>query len=377
MTGAMANPGWVYVKKPDPVPKASEIFAMQDQDLPMVKDGMFMARVLAVAVAPHTRAFLELPGNNTGAEALGLHRTIIGETVPCELVAEVVESKCKGYKVGDRVVCFAPLVQYQVFRGDGKDRPDGRAPPKVFASVSTEDQLNLSTGITAYMVANQHPCGMVDEHGCWGFVKQLLGWTPRKTVLVTSAAGGIGIVAGQLYKNKGCRVIGVTSTRAKADRIKEFGYDEAIAYKEEDMDTRLGELAPEGIDVFFDNVGAEQLDAGSKHMKVGGKIVSVGCAAEIDNYATGKISGWKEYHRMVAKELQVGGFFLTNHLHRIPMAVISLIIMQKRGKLKSVNTVVKGSWADFTKCVDRLHSGDTFGRLVLVFDDQGSTAIGA
>merc|ERR1712107_225214 len=193
---------------------------------------------------------------------------------------------------------------------------------------------------------------------------------PQKTVLITSAAGGVGIVAGQLYKNKGCKVIGVTSTRQKADRIKEFGFDAAIAYKDEDFDARLGELAPEGIDIFFDNVGAAQLDIGSKHMKVGGKIVQVGCQAEIDNYATGNLTGWKEYHRMTARELTVGGFLLSNHMSEVPRAFLSLMLMQKRGKLKSVETVQTGRWEQFTECVERLRTGDTFGRLILMFEDR-------
>ena len=76
-------------------------------------------------------------------------------------------------------------------------------------------------------------------------------------------------------------VIGVTSSREKADRLEAFGgYDAVIAYKTEDLDQRLAELAPDGIDVFIDNVGAEQLDAGLRHMKVSGKILSVGVIAE-------------------------------------------------------------------------------------------------
>eukprot|EP00929_Paragymnodinium_shiwhaense_P003339 TRINITY_DN103814_c0_g1_i1.p1 TRINITY_DN103814_c0_g1~~TRINITY_DN103814_c0_g1_i1.p1 ORF type:complete len:401 (-),score=69.31 TRINITY_DN103814_c0_g1_i1:266-1408(-) len=376
MDAPLTNPGWYYAQTPEPVPQASKIFALQNVDLPALEEGMFMTKTLAVAIAPHTRAFLELPGNNTGAESIGLHRTKIGELLPCEFVAEVVETKSKKYAVGDRISCFAPLVLYQVFRDDGKDRQDGMAPAKVLASVSTETWLNLSTGITAYLVINKHPCGRVHDSACGGCFSFLRGRAP-KTVLVTSAAGAIGVLAGQMYKNKGCKVIGVCSTRAKADRLKEYGYDAVIAYKEEDIDKRLGELAPEGIDVFFDNVGAHQLDAGSKHMKVHGRIVQVGCASEIDNYATGNITGWKEYLRLASRELQVGGFLLTNHFHEMPEAVLALAFMLKCGKLKTTSTVVNGKWEDFTACVDRLHSGDTFGRLILQFDEFVAAGTGA
>lgn len=371
MATPTSNCGWFYVKVPDPVPKADDIFELRSMDVPEVKEGMVLAKTLGAVVAPHARAFLELPGNNTGAEAAGLSRTKLGELVACELVAEVVASKSKRYSVGDRVYSFVPLQQYWAFRGDGQDLPGGNAPPKM-GSGSPESALNLGAGLTAYMVVNKHPCGRVDAPCCAGGISGCFSFLrpkARKTVLVTSAAGGVGIVACQLYKSKGCKVIGVTSSKQKADRLKAFGCDASIAYKEEDFDTRLGELAPEGIDVFFDNVGAEQLDIGSKHMKVGGKIVQVGCQAEIDNYATGNIRGWKEYHRMVAREMLVGGFLLTNHMGKIPEAFLGLMMMTKRGKLKSVETIINGSWGRFTECVDRLRTGDTFGRLILMFDD--------
>lgn len=367
----IANPGWFYVQKPAPVPVGKDIFAMKNVEIPELEPGMFLTKTLAVAVAPHTRAFLELPGNDVGAESIGLQRTKIGEMVPCELVAEVVETQSEKYAVGDRISLFAPLVLYQAFRDDGKDRPNGMAPPKVFASVGTEEQLNLATGITAHIVINNHPCGMVDEpssDGCYfGFLRKVFSRlrpnsVEQKTVLVTSAAGGVGILAGQLYKQKGCKVIGVTSTRAEAEKLAQFGYDAAIAYKEEDMDKALAELAPEGIDIFFDNVGSWQLDIATKHMKVRGRIVQVGCASEIDNYEALQ-------DRLAGRELQVGGFLLTNHLSKIPEAVQSLVQMAKMGMLKSAHTVAEGPWHDFARCVDRLHSGETLGRLILKFDE--------
>merc|ERR1719188_2455670 len=221
----------------------------------------------------------------------------------------------------------------------------GHPPFKVFPFVRTETQLSTmspAAGITAWCAINDTFCGSVDEPGCfsclWGRAEK------SKTVLVTSAAGAVGVVACQLYKNKGCKVVGVTSTREKADRLLEFGCDAAIAYRTESIDQRLTELAPEGIDVFFDNVGAAQLDAGSKHMKLRGKIIQVGCQAEIDNFADNNMHGWKEYGRLCAREMTVAGFLMFSHIKKLPAAVASMSWMIYRGKLKPAETVVSGTF---------------------------------
>jgi len=333
--------------------------------MPEIGPGMILTKTLATCVAPHTRAFLNLPGNDVGAEAIGLTRTKIGEAVPCEFVGEVIASRSKKYAVGDRVASFSPLYLYCALKDDAPNPP-----AKLPSFAVTEKALVMGAGLTAHIVINNHPCAVVDQPSCSSGCFSFLGKKQQKTVLVTSAAGGVGSIAGQLYKNKGCKVIGVTSTREKADRLLEFGgFDAVIAYKEEDLEKQLGELAPEGFDVFFDNVGGAQLDAGSKHMKVGGRIVQVGCCSEIDNYADGNIRGWKEYHRMAARELLVGGFLLTHHLSKIPGALLSMLLMISRGKLKTAETVVHGGLDKWAECVDRLHTGDCFGRLVLSLEE--------
>merc|ERR1719356_863983 len=148
MTSLLSNHGWVYAKHPDVPPKAGDIFELRGLEVPELKEGMIHTRTLGVVVAPHTRAFLKLPGNDTGAEALGLKRTEIGEVVPCELVAEVVESKSKKYNVGDKVMSFSPLQRYQTFNVDSPGEAGGMPPAKLMNWASVESQLNTSAGIT-------------------------------------------------------------------------------------------------------------------------------------------------------------------------------------------------------------------------------------
>ena len=218
--------------------------------------------------------------------------------------------------------------------------------------------MTPSAGITAYCAVEHHPCGRVDEP------------FEQRTVLVTSAAGAVGLVVGQLYKNKGCRVIGVTSNRQKADRLEQFGgYDAVIAYKTENLDARLSELAPAGVDVFIDNVGAEQLDAGTRHMKIGGRILSIGAIGEMDAMVTGTVKGMKEYLRIPARELTLGGFLMYNHFDKIVPAVMGLSAMLAEGKLRSAETIVHAGLEKWAECVDKIYSSQTFGRMILAVND--------
>merc|ERR1712129_238616 len=129
-----------------------------------------------------------------GAEAIGLSRTKIGEPVPCEFVGEVILSKSNKYKVGDRVASFSPLFEYCAFSTE-------KLPPtKLPSFASTEKALVMEACLTALIVINHHPCGRVHANSgggaglaaCMSFLKR----QPQKTVLVTSAAGGVGAMAG-------------------------------------------------------------------------------------------------------------------------------------------------------------------------------------
>jgi len=359
------NHGWFYVNFPEQdgdLLAATSIFEMRTlTPLPDPATGMIRVRLSLVSVAPMAKMYLELPGNNTGAAELGLQRTTIGSPVPSEYIAEVVESKSPAFAVGDKIWVIGPLFRYRDLAADGSDQPGGMPPRKVFGGIPAEKLLSVvtpSVGITAYCAVEHHPCGRVDEP------------FEQRTILATSAAGAVGLVLGQLYKNKGCRVIGVTSSREKADRLEQFaGYDAVIAYKTEDLDRRLRELAPAGVDVFIDNVGGEQLDAGTRHMKIGGRILSIGAISEMDAMVTGNVRGMKEYLRIPARELTLGGFLMYNHFDKIPGAAKALITMLMQGRLKSEETVVRGGLAKWAECVDMVYGSQTFGRMILAVVD--------
>ena len=167
--------------------------------------------------------------------------------------------------------------------------------------------VTASPGITAYCAVEHHPCGRVEAPD------------ENKTILVTSAAGAV------------------------------------------------------GLNVFIDNVGADQLDAGARHMEIGGRIMSVGAIGEMDALVSGNLHGFKEYLRVPAKELTFGGFLMYDHVRQIPAAAAAaaLLGLPAEGKLRSEETVVHGGFGDWADCVDKLYESQVFGRMILALDSNG------
>ena len=239
-------------------------------------------------------------------------------------------------------------------------------PPEKYLSCMT-----VPAGITAYLGAYHSDCGKYPFHLSRGPNK-----AKAPVVLVSSAAGAVGVIIGQLYKMAGALVIGVTSTKAKASRLKnDYGFDFVIAYKEDEggMDgglQRIGNELKKGrflIDLYVDNVGAGQLDSAFNYMALKGKILGIGAIAELDGYADEtKFKGIFKYTTIIARELMFCGFLVSAHLHRIPEALGSLGSMLAKGDLKTAETVIVGDFQDWAKLSDQMIRGEnTFGRVIL------------
>lgn len=352
------NMSWVYSHTPTATSSSADIYALISKgEIAPLGEGMLLARTAYISVQPLSKVHLEMPGNDSGADELGLPpRTKIGDCPDCDSILEVVESTSADYKKGDLLMHFGSVSAWQVLCADGSDSVGRRPPAKLPPGFPPEKWLSImtvGTGVTSYLAVEDSDCGKVHEP------------YDQRTVLITSAAGTVGLVAGQLYKNKGCRVIGVTSTKDKADRLLDFGFDAAIAYKTDDLSGRLKDLAPGGIDLIFDNVGAAQLDTVMRHLKVRGKVLIVGMIAEMDGFISGELHGCKSYILLPAKEITMGGFMVPAHFHRLPEAFDQLMSMVQEGKLRSAETVIKGPLSEWATCQDKMLQGISFGRMVL------------
>ena len=229
--------------------------------------------------------------------------------------------------------------------------------------------MTVPAGITSFIAVHHNECGK--------YPLELLKTSNKAPiVLISSAAGAVGVIIGQLYKRAGAIVIGSTSSIEKAAKLRnDYGFYFAIAYKEEigGLEGGLKRIANELnrgrflIDLFVDNVGADQLDCALKYMAMRGRILGIGAIAELDGYADEtKFKGIFQYTLIIARELTFSGFLVTAHIDKIPSAAQCLGAMLAKGEIKSAETVFEGKFQDWSKLCDKMIRGEkTFGRVIL------------
>jgi hypothetical protein len=267
----------------------------------------------------------------------------LGSTVIALGVGTVLESADPALVPGDRV--FGPLSAQTLalLPAAALRKLDvGRVPASTYLGA-----LGLTTGLTAYFGIREV-----------GAVKS------GDTVVVSGAAGAVGSMAGQVARALGAgRVIGIAGGAAKGRfLVDELGFDAAIDYRNEDVEQRLGELAPNGLDVFFDNVGGTILDAALMHVKEGSRVVICGAISQYSDME--HVSGPKNYLKLAERHARMEGFAVTHFAPRFPEAEAALSEWLADGRLVVHEHVERGI-ENFPKALDLLFTGGHHGKLLL------------
>jgi len=183
------------------------------------------------------------------------------------------------------------------------------------------------------------------------------------TVVVSGAAGAVGQTVGQLAKIKGCKVVGIAGGPAKCEWVvNELGFDACIDYKGGNVRQGLKEHCPDGVDVYFDNVGGEILDHVLAKLARGARIVICGAVSQYNNMQA--IQGPKNYMSLLVNRARMEGMVVFDYADRFPQAVAELAGYLKDGRMKSREDVMKGL-DNFPEALLKLFSGENFGKLVL------------
>jgi NADPH-dependent curcumin reductase CurA len=184
------------------------------------------------------------------------------------------------------------------------------------------------------------------------------------TVVVSGAAGTVGLVVGQIAKARGCRVVGIAGGLQKCQHIENLGFDAAIDYKKEDVLQRLGDHCPTGIDVYFDNVGGDVLDAALAHLARNARVALCGA---ITQYNETSVRGPSNYLSLLINRARMQGFIVFDYMERYPEALEHLTAWLKAGKLKMQEHVMQGI-ENFPHAVTRMFEGKHIGKLLLKID---------
>jgi len=271
----------------------------------------------------------------------------IGEVIPAQAVGQVVESHLSGFNAGDIVQGFFGWEDYTVTDGSGFV-PMSKVSPGVAPNLAV-GTLGL-TGMAAYF-------GVLTV----GQPK------PGETILISAAAGGVGSIAGQIAKIHGLRVIGIAGGKEKCRwLIDEAGFDGAIDRRSEDIGARLSELCPEGIDLFFDNVGGPVLDEALPRLRQHGRVIL--CGATSRYAAKDPPPGPQNYLSLVMVNGRMEGLLARDYADRFPEARAALTGWIRSGQLKSKEDVEVGL-ERAPAALARLYTGENFGKQLLKIAD--------
>jgi NADPH-dependent curcumin reductase len=188
-----------------------------------------------------------------------------------------------------------------------------------------------------------------------------------ETVAVSGAAGAVGSIVCQIAKLKGCRVVGIAGGARKCEWVREeLGADDAIDYKTGDLTTRLGEACPDGIDVFFDNVGGEVLEHVLSRLARGARVVLSGAVSQYN--ATEAFRGPANYMQLLVARASMTGFVIFDYGERFEEGAVQLAKWLRDGELRSREDVVRGDIGQFPEVLLRLFRGENTGKLVLAVE---------
>ena len=308
---------------------------MEESDLPEPGTDEALARVRYISIDPTIRTWMDdAPGY--------LPPIAIDEVVRSGGIVEVVDSRCEQYKPGDLLFGFSGWQDYVLASAATgyQPLPDGVSPTLALS-------LFGITGMTAYF-------GLIDV----GKVKE------GDVVVVSGAAGATGSTVGQIAKIKGAaKVIGIAGGPEKcASIVDELGFDEAIDYKNENVSAPLREAAPDGIDLFFDNVGGPILDACLAQLALRGRIVLCGAISGYND--RGAASGPANYANLIIKRGRMEGFLILDYFDRLDEGRTAVAGWLGEGKIKSSEHIVEGL-ENAPDALNLLFTGGNTGKVIV------------
>ncbi|MGC2136406.1 MAG: NADP-dependent oxidoreductase [Candidatus Sulfotelmatobacter sp.] len=327
------NHRFTLASRPVGMPKRTD-WAYEEETVRELHEGELLIRVLFISLDPAMRGWMNQ--SRSYVPPVG-----IGEVMRALALGQVVASKNPLFAVGKHVSGPFGVQEYFISDGKGLVEVDPRvAPLPTFLNV-----LGM-TGMTAYF-------GLLETG------------QPRTgdTVVVSAAAGAVGSVVGQLAKIKGCRAVGIAGGADKCRYLlNDLGFDAVIDYKSEDVTAALRKSCPEGMNIYFDNVGGDILEAALSNLARGARIVICGAISQYNN--TGPVQGPRNYLSLLVYRATMKGMLVFDYADRYAEAREEMAGWMAAGKLKSREDIVEGL-ETFPDTFLKLFRGENLGKLIL------------
>lgn len=326
------NRSIVLVNRPNEMPSLED-FKTIETSIPTIKDGEMLLKTKYLSVDPFMRG--KMRDRESYTPPYPLH-----EAIACSGVGEIIESKNDKFKVGDFVSAVMSWSEYCV------------ANEKTVRLLENKDELTSAQGVL----------GMTGRTAYFGLLH--LG-KPKagETVVVSGAAGAVGSVVGQIAKLQGCRVVGIAGSDEKVNYlIKELGFDAAINYKNQNVFQALKDQCPNGIDVYFDNVGGEITDQVVSLINYKARIVICGAISEYNSeHGT---TGPRIFPKLLSKSASAHGFIVSDFDHIRSEAETQLKKWLAEGKIKGRETIIEG-FENTVPAFLSLFNGGNIGKLLV------------
>ncbi len=324
------NKQQVLVKRPIGMPD-KETWKLEESEIPELKEGEVLIQNHYISLDPAMRGWM----NDTPSY---IPPVAIGDVMRAGSIGKVIKTNNHPkYNVGDVLTGWGGVQQYNITNGEGYYPVDTKlAPMPMYIGT-----LGMP-GMTAYF-------GILEV----GKIKE------GDVVLVSGAAGAVGSVVGQIAKIKGCKVIGIAGGKEKCDYlVNELGFDGAIDYKNENIKAGIKQHCPKGIDVYFDNVGGDILNAALARLRMHARVVICGAISQYNN--TTPIKGPSNYLNLLVKRATMQGMVVMDYAQDYRTAAQQMGMWMMEGKLKS-----KEGIENFYETFGRLFSGEKKGKLIL------------
>lgn len=327
------NKQLIFKKRPTGMPEA-DTWAIEIHPIPEPNEGEVLIQQHFISLDPAMRGWM-----NQGKSYV--EPIAIGDVMRAGSIGMVIKSNNSKIKIGDSLTGWGGVQQYVVTNGENWHKVDTTIAPM---------PLYLSTlgmpGMTAYF-------GILEV----GKIKE------GDVVLVSGAAGAVGSVVGQIAKIKGCKVIGIAGGKKKCDYIlNDLGFDGAIDYKSEDLMKSLKSHCPEGIDVYFDNVGGEILDAALSQLRLHARVVICGAISQYNNKQG--VKGPSNYLSLLVNRATMQGMLVMDYAKDYEKAANEMGSWIQQGKLKNKEDIYEGI-ENFHETFNRLFTGEKNGKLIL------------